>query len=192
MRLGRGRARAGRVVRRLCPRRPDVQGKRGKHRLSAPRLICPTQTTASSSSAASNSARATATKVPNLCSHPPFTLTARTIPGSSTRTRPTRHRSRQVLAIIRAAIDTPETASLHCCSDVEPCNTEDTEDAEGHRRNTEGTTRPTHPPLESSVSLCAPLRPSVLQAIEATLPTGAGQRHRRIFDLCRHLRAIPT
>jgi len=55
------------------------------------------------------------------------------------------------------------------------CNTEDTENSSG----------------VSSVSLCVLLCPSVLQAIEATLPTGPGQRRRRIFDLCRQLKALP-
>ena len=51
-------------------------------------------------------------------------------------------------------------------------------------RNTEGT----------DTSECVPARSGSLtigEAIRRTLPTGQGQRHRQIFELCRYLRAMP-
>jgi hypothetical protein len=75
----------------------------------------------------------------------------------------------EALAIIRGAMDAG--------SRLQHRGTQ--RDTEGHRDTT---------PLESSAPL---LRPSVLQAIESTLPTGPGKRRRRIFDLCRQLKALP-
>ena len=64
------------------------------------------------------------------------------------------------------------------------CNTENTDDIENtddteNTENSDTQTTQTHPEL------------SVLHAIESTLPTGTGQRSRKLFELARWLKAIP-
>jgi hypothetical protein len=79
----------------------------------------------------------------------------------------------EALAIIRGAMDA-DSRSQH----------RETQSNTERRRAAQRDT----PPLEFSAPL---MRPSVLQAIESTLPTGPGERRRRIFDLCRQLKTLP-
>ena len=84
------------------------------------------------------------------------------------------------LALIRDSMDAADAPSLQ--PDEDPCNTgtqttqRDTEEPREAQSNK-------HTPLESSAASCAPSASLCVAAIDATLPTGAGQRRRRIFDL---------
>jgi hypothetical protein len=84
----------------------------------------------------------------------------------------------------------PAEAGLRRPWDVKPCNTEDTEDTEDTEGAEDTPSAPQSLPEFSVLSVFS--APSVLQAIESTLPTSARQRHRRLFELARHLKAIPS
>jgi hypothetical protein len=94
------------------------------------------------------------------------------------------------------AID-PDAAGLRRPWEGECCNTGDTEGAED-TDDTEVAAAPTPPLLLELSVLSVFSAPSVLQeeavqsAIESTLPRSGGLRNRRLFDLARKLKAIPS
>jgi len=82
----------------------------------------------------------------------------------------------------------------------QPRATESTETTEEDRGGSQSSpsSQSSHLSLSTSVlsvvsvlSVAAPDDERIQLAIESTLPTGHGQRRRKIFEFCRHLRAIP-